>query len=121
VEWESWWARHHSTQFTFNRDLQEDKESLFDSVKQMLLVLAAMNGAHQSMTFHAAAADDQLLVAIDIAERLVSEGVPFRQAHEVAVLWLGSPCVGKSRWPTSSPRIRVSRSRTNSSSVARLC
>jgi argininosuccinate lyase len=73
---------------SYNRDLQEDKEPLFDSVKQVLLVLAAMNGAYQSMTFRvdvaAAAADDQLLVAIDIAERLVADGMPFRQAHEVA-------------------------------------
>lgn len=73
---------------SYNRDLQEDKEPLFDSVKQVLLVLAAMNGAYQSMNFHAdnaaLAADDQLLVAIDIAERLVAQGVPFRQAHEVA-------------------------------------
>lgn len=73
---------------SYNRDLQEDKEPLFDSVNQVLLVLAALNGAYRSMTFHreaaAAAADDQLLIAIDIAEDLVAEGVPFRQAHEVA-------------------------------------
>jgi argininosuccinate lyase len=73
---------------SYNRDLQEDKEPLFDSVAQVLLVLAALDGAYHSMTFHAdvaaAAADDQLLVAIDIAERLVGEGVPFRQAHERA-------------------------------------
>jgi argininosuccinate lyase len=73
---------------SYNRDLQEDKEPLFDSVSQVLLVLAAMNGAYGSMSFNAdvaaAAADDQMLVAIDIAERLVGEGMPFRQAHEVA-------------------------------------
>jgi len=73
---------------SYNRDLQEDKEPLFDSITQVLLVLAAMKGAYQSMVFHTAAAaeaaDDQLLVAIDIAERLVAQGVPFRQAHEVA-------------------------------------
>ncbi len=72
----------------YNRDLQEDKEPLFDSVRQVLLVLAAMEGAYRSMTFHrevaALAADDQLLVAIDIAEGLVQAGMPFRQAHEVA-------------------------------------
>jgi argininosuccinate lyase len=71
---------------SYNRDLQEDKEPLFDSVKQVLLVLSAMTGAYQSMTFNApfaqAAADDQFLVAIDIAEKLVLAGVPFRQAHE---------------------------------------
>ena len=72
---------------TYNRDLQEDKEPLFDSVRQVLLVLSAMTGAYRSMSFNtaeaAAAADDPFLVAIDIAERLVEEGVPFRQAHDV--------------------------------------
>jgi argininosuccinate lyase len=73
---------------SYNRDLQEDKEPLFDSIRQIVLVLAALNGAYQSMTFHndvaASAADDQLLVAIDVAERLVTGGMPFRQAHQVA-------------------------------------
>ena len=71
----------------YNRDLQEDKEPLFDSLKQVFVVLAALNGAYRSMTFDLAAAqaaaDDQLLVAIDVAEQLVGEGVPFRQAHEM--------------------------------------
>ncbi|MGC2167720.1 MAG: argininosuccinate lyase [Acidimicrobiales bacterium] len=71
---------------SYNRDLQEDKEPLFDSIRQILLVLGALAGAYGSLEFHgevaAAAADDELLVAIDIAEELVSEGVPFRQAHE---------------------------------------
>jgi argininosuccinate lyase len=71
---------------SYNRDLQEDKEPLFDSIRQILLVLRALKGAYGSLTFHddvaAAAADDELLVAIDIAEELVREGVPFRQAHE---------------------------------------
>jgi argininosuccinate lyase len=70
----------------YNRDLQEDKEPLFDSVRQILLILAAMTGAYRSMTFNASvaqsAADDQFLVATDVAERLVEQGVPFRQAHE---------------------------------------
>ena len=73
---------------SYNRDLQEDKEPLFDSLRQVLMVLAAMNGAYQSMVFHAdqaaLAAEDQLLVAIDIAEELVGQGMPFRQAHEIA-------------------------------------
>ncbi len=71
---------------SYNRDLQEDKEPLFDSIRQILLVLRALSGAYRSMTFHddvaKAAADDQFLVAIDLAEELVAEGVPFRQAHE---------------------------------------
>jgi argininosuccinate lyase len=71
---------------SYNRDLQEDKEPLFDSYRQVMMVLAALAGAYGSMTFNgdvsAAAADDPFMVAIDIAEELVSEGVPFRQAHE---------------------------------------
>jgi argininosuccinate lyase len=71
---------------SYNRDLQEDKEPLFDSYRQVMLVLAGLSGAYQSMTFNhevaAKAADDPFMVAIDIAEELVGEGVPFRQAHE---------------------------------------
>lgn len=71
---------------SYNRDLQEDKEPLFDSVRQVLLVLRALSGTYRSMSFHdiiaKSAADDQLLVAIDLAEELVAEGVPFRRAHE---------------------------------------
>ncbi len=71
---------------SYNRDLQEDKEPLFDSLRNVLLVLAALAGTYHSLTFNATraaeAADDPFLVAIDIAEKLVEEGVPFRQAHE---------------------------------------
>ncbi len=73
---------------SYNRDLQEDKEPLFDSVRHVLFVLAALRGAYDSLTFNhevaAAASNDELLVAIDIAEVLVGEGMPFRQAHEFA-------------------------------------
>ena len=71
---------------SYNRDLQEDKEPLFDSVRQILLVLRALSGAYGSMRVNVAAmataANDDLLVAIDLAEALVAEGVPFRAAHE---------------------------------------
>ena len=71
---------------SYNRDLQEDKEPLFDSVQQVLLVLAALSGAYGSLTFNdevaRSAASDEFLVAIDIAEELVREGIPFRRAHE---------------------------------------
>jgi argininosuccinate lyase len=71
---------------SYNRDLQEDKEPLFDSLRHVTLMINALAGAYRSMSFHAEtarrAADDPNLVAIDIAERLVQEGVPFRQAHE---------------------------------------
>ncbi len=72
----------------YNRDLQEDKEPVFDSVRQCRLVLRALAGAYRSLEFHveraAEAADDPLLVAIDIAEELVLGGEPFRRAHEIA-------------------------------------
>jgi argininosuccinate lyase len=71
---------------SYNRDLQEDKEPLFDSLRTSLLVLRALAGAVSSMTWHVdvtgAAASDELLTAIDLAERLVARGVPFRVAHE---------------------------------------
>jgi argininosuccinate lyase len=71
---------------SYNRDLQEDKEPLFDSVRQVVLVLRALRGAYDSLEFDvaraSAAADDEMLVAIDLAEALVAEGVPFREAHE---------------------------------------
>jgi argininosuccinate lyase len=71
---------------SYNRDLQEDKEPLFDSVGQIGLILRALTGAYESMTFHSevaqGAADDEFLVATDLAEVLVESGVPFRQAHE---------------------------------------
>jgi argininosuccinate lyase len=71
---------------SYNRDLQEDKEPLFDSYRQVMMVLGALSGAYESITFNsevsAMAADDQFMVAIDVAEELVGEGVPFRQAHE---------------------------------------
>ena len=69
----------------YNRDLQEDKEPLFDSVRQSLLALAALRGCYASVTFHtermASAADDPTAAAVDLAEWLVARGVPFREAH----------------------------------------
>ena len=70
---------------SYNRDLQEDKEPLFDSLTQASLVVTAVAGAYRSLTFHTAVtegvANDELLGAIDIAERLVADGMPFRSAH----------------------------------------
>jgi argininosuccinate lyase len=74
--------------FAYNRDLQEDKEPVFDSVDTLLLVLPALAGTVATLTFHAAlisagAADGHAL-ATDIAEWLVRHGVAFREAHEIA-------------------------------------
>jgi argininosuccinate lyase len=71
----------------YNRDLQEDKEPLFDSVEQVLLALSALNGMIATATFvpeaMQAAADDELMAATDLAEFLVRAGVPFREAHAI--------------------------------------
>src|SRR5204863_1641508 len=71
----------------YNRDLQEDKEPLFDSVDQVRLALVAVNGLLDTATFDtermADAAQSQYLAATDLAEYLVREGVPFREAHAI--------------------------------------
>jgi len=71
----------------YNRDLQEDKEPLFESVEQVTLALAALTGLLATATFDvgrmAAAADTAEAAAIDLAEWLVGRGTPFRQAHAV--------------------------------------
>ncbi|ASX00973.1 MULTISPECIES: argininosuccinate lyase [Mycobacterium] len=72
----------------YNRDLQEDKEPVFDSVAQLELVLPAMAGLVGSLTFDvdrmATLAPAGYTLATDIAEWLVRQGVPFRSAHEAA-------------------------------------
>ena len=69
----------------YNRDLQEDKEPLFDSVDQLKLALSAMNGLIETCRFDRkrmeAAADSPYLAATDLAEWLVERGTPFRDAH----------------------------------------
>ncbi|MBK9741135.1 MAG: argininosuccinate lyase [Actinobacteria bacterium] len=74
--------------FGYNRDLQEDKEPVFDSVEQLLLVLPAMTGMIATLRFDTArmaqSAPEGFALATDIAEWLVREGVPFREAHEIA-------------------------------------
>jgi len=70
----------------YDRDLQEDKEPLFDAVDTLLLALPALAGAVVSATFDrdrlAAAASDDFALATDVAEALVLLGLPFRDAHE---------------------------------------
>ena len=72
----------------YNRDLQEDKEPVFDSVAQLELLLPAIAGMVGTLTFHterlAELAPAGFTLATDIAEWLVRQGVPFRVAHEVA-------------------------------------
>ncbi len=69
----------------YNRDLQEDKETLFDSVDTLAVVLPAVAGAVRTAEFQPArieAALDTQLLATDLADYLVRAGVPFRKAHE---------------------------------------
>lgn len=72
----------------YNRDLQEDKEPLFDSVDQLELVLPALAGMLASIRFHTERMAEQapagFTLATDIAEWLVRQGVAFRVAHEAA-------------------------------------
>ena len=74
--------------FAYNRDLQEDKEPVFDSVDQLLLVLPAMAGMIATLQFDtermAATAPQGYALATEIADWLVLRGMPFRHAHEVA-------------------------------------
>ena len=72
----------------YDRDLQEDKEPVFDSVDTLLVVLPAVAGMVATLTFDttrmAALAPQGFSLATDVAEWLVREGVPFREAHEIA-------------------------------------
>jgi argininosuccinate lyase len=71
----------------YNRDLQEDKEPLFDALDQVVSGLAAMTGLMATATWKPArmqaAADTPFSAAVDLAEWLVERGMPFREAHHV--------------------------------------
>ncbi len=72
---------------TYNRDLQEDKPPLFDSIDTLKLVLAVNAEMIAAMQIREerclAAASDPMLLATDLADWLVKQGVPFRHAHEL--------------------------------------
>ena len=71
----------------YNRDLQEDKEPLFDAVDQVSLGLSALSGLLATIRFDTArmqaAADTPSAAATDLAEQLVLTGTPFREAHAI--------------------------------------
>ncbi|HYH87728.1 MAG TPA: argininosuccinate lyase [Solirubrobacteraceae bacterium] len=77
----------HGLPLTYNKDMQEDKEHLFDAVDTLELSLAAARGMLEGIAFDrerlAAAAADELIAATDIADLLVRRGVPFRQSHGI--------------------------------------
>lgn len=70
---------------TYNRDLQEDKEGLFDAADTLDATLEAMRGMLGDCAVNAErmreAAEDSALLATDLADHLVGKGVPFREAH----------------------------------------
>ena len=79
---------------TYDRDMQEDKEPVFDAVDTLLLVLPALTGMVATMQVRAdrlaTAAPEGFALATDVAEWLVRRGVPFREAHETVghlVVW----------------------------------
>ena len=77
----------HGLPLTYNKDMQEDKEALFDAVDTLELCLDAAIGMLEGIEFRRArmaeAASDQMLAAVDIADLLVRKGVPFREAHGI--------------------------------------
>jgi argininosuccinate lyase len=77
----------HGLPLTYNKDLQEDKEHLFDAVDTLALALAAARGMLAGVVFDrerlAAAAGDEMIAATDVADLLVRRGIPFRAAHGV--------------------------------------
>ncbi len=77
----------HGLPLTYNKDLQEDKEHLFDTADTLAGALAAAQGMLSSITFArerlADGAADELIAAVDIADLLVRAGVPFREAHGI--------------------------------------
>src|SRR3954452_23679007 len=77
----------HALPLTYNKDMQEDKEGLFDVVDTLDLCLAAAHGMLSTIAFDrdrlSGAAGDEMIAATDIADLLVRRGVPFRQSHGV--------------------------------------
>ncbi|MBO9533817.1 MAG: argininosuccinate lyase [Solirubrobacteraceae bacterium] len=77
----------HALPLTYNKDLQEDKEHVFDAVDTVSVCLDAANGMLSTASFRrqamSAAASDENIAATDIADWLVKRGLPFRDSHGV--------------------------------------
>ncbi len=112
----------------YNRDLQEDKEPLFDAVDTCVLTLSALTGLISAIEFDDArmksAADSPASSATDLAEYLVEKGTPFRDAHAIvgalvrrslesdeslAALVAAEPTLGESAAPLLAPGSAVAR------------
>src|SRR4051812_3767908 len=77
----------HGLPLTYNKDLQEDKEQLFDAIDTVELCLTVASEMLAGITFNrermASAASDEVLAATDVADLLVKRGIPFRTAHGI--------------------------------------
>jgi argininosuccinate lyase len=77
----------HGLALTYGKDMQEDKEPLFDTVETIEVTLAATEGMLAGISFDRdrleAASEDEMLAATEIADMLVRKGVPFRDAHGI--------------------------------------
>ena len=77
----------HALPLAYSKDLQEDKEALFDAVDTIEVCLEAADGLLAGLRFDrerlAAAAADEMVAATDVADLLVRKGMPFRDAHGV--------------------------------------
>src|SRR5215208_4402361 len=77
----------HGLPLTYNKDLQEDKEPLFDAIDTLELCLRVAADMLESIEFNrgrmAEAASDEFIAATDVADLLVRRGVPFREAHGI--------------------------------------
>jgi argininosuccinate lyase len=77
----------HGLPLTYNKDLQEDKEPLFDAIDTLELCLRVARAMLEGLDFDrermAAASADEMLAATDVADLLVRRGVPFREAHGI--------------------------------------
>ena len=103
----------HALPLTYNKDLQEDKEHLFDAVDTLGWPRGGCRDGPRRARFAASgwrqAASDELIAATDLADLLVRRGMPFREAHGVvAGLVRDAPSTAAARWPSytarSSPR-----------------
>jgi argininosuccinate lyase len=114
--------------FAYNRDLQEDKEPLFDAFGQVIRALVALRGLVETVEFDeeamGRAAADPALFAVDLAEWLVERGMPFRRAHglvgdlvrrareadkPLAELVLAEPALGRNAVLIVAPEVATSR------------
>ena len=112
--------------FAYNRDLQEDKEPLFDAFDQVSKALVAVRGLVETVRFDEEAmkkaAADPALYAVDLAEWLVERGMPFRRAHglvgdlvrrsveeskPLAELVVAEPALGRNAVPVVQPDLGV--------------